>query len=46
MHTEAASARAPEARPRGSIVPAMLGGIVLAYFVAGLALYELVSAIA
>jgi hypothetical protein len=43
MDMDVASARAPEQRTRNPVVPALLGGIVLAYVIAGVALYAIVS---
>jgi hypothetical protein len=43
MHTEAASARAVEPRRQKSIVPALLGGIALAYAACGAAVYAILS---
>jgi hypothetical protein len=43
MHNDAVSADAHEERGRNTIARAMLGGIVLAYVVSGLALYAIVS---
>jgi hypothetical protein len=43
MDIELAPARAPKVRKRSAVVPALLGGIALAYVIVGVALYAIVS---